>query len=152
MQKKKKIQIHSLTSLSLVGSLGLSLVLLSLPWGRAAGVLGQAAPVPPVRTLLLGLQHLLVWPGPGCAAEQLGSAGGWSRRPREELLGRGQAPGWGHQEPPYGPCALPQQLSPSVTLGAQSPGADGREMGESGKICFVSTPRLKGRGVPVRAP
>lgn len=98
--------------------------------------------MPPVRMLLLGLQHLLVWPGPGCAAEQLGSAGGWSRRPRE-LLGRGQAPGRGHQEPPYGPCVLPQQLSLSVALGAQSPGADGREMGESGKICFVSTPRLK---------
>lgn len=60
--------------------------------------------MPPVRTLLLGLQHLLVWPGPGCAAEQLGSAGGWSRRPREELLGRGQAPGWGHQEPHMAPA------------------------------------------------
>lgn len=76
------------------------------------------------------------------AAEQLGSAGGRSRRPRE-LLGRGQAPGRGHQEPPYSPCALPRQLSLKITLGVQSPGADGRETGKSGKICFVSTPRLK---------
>lgn len=76
------------------------------------------------------------------AAEQLGSAGGRSRRPRE-LPGKGQAPGRGHQEPPYGPCVLPRQLSLKITLGVQSPGADGRETGKSGKICFVSTPRLK---------
>lgn len=66
--------------------------------------------------------------------------------------GEGAGTRMGTPRAPYGPCALPQQLSPSVTLGAQSPGADGREMGESGKICFVSTPRLKGRGVPMRAP
>lgn len=109
--------------------------------GPRAG-LGQAAPTPPRAHSAAGAPAPPWCAQDPTAAEQLGSAGGRSRRPRE-LLGKGQAPGRGHQEPPYGPCALPRQLSLKITLGVQSPRADGRETGKSGKICFVSTPRLK---------